>query len=86
MQKRRIRHDNQIWSVDFPTHIDLFGDTGENLLQGLVYGIDRDDPIDFAETVGRGSVMAAATGVGMSRAATDGMFSAWRCAVETAGG
>ena len=38
----RIGHHRQVGAVHFPAHVDLLGDAGQELLQGLVDGIEGD--------------------------------------------
>ncbi len=45
-QEGRVGHDQQIGSIELPAHVDLLGNAGQYLLQGLVDGIDRDDTVD----------------------------------------
>lgn len=45
-QEGRIRHDRQIGAIQFPAYVNLLGDPGQELLQGLVYGIQGDHAFD----------------------------------------
>ena len=42
VQIGRVRHHDQVRAVDLPAHVDLLGDAAEQLLQGLVDGVEGD--------------------------------------------
>jgi len=46
LQKGRVGHDGEIGAVEFEAHVDLFGNPGQQLRQGLVDGIQGDGAAD----------------------------------------
>ena len=51
LEEGRIRHHDEIRAVQLEAHVDLLGDAGQQLRQGLVDGVERDGAGDAGVNV-----------------------------------